>query len=261
MSQVDHSKRFYRNGFDHRSGREVGFADVRRRFDFRSIRVGRWVTPAERDRSATLFYDALCDLVHILGGTETLVSLRGTLSLEYGIGGQPGSSAHYEPGKRSFALAKNAGPGSIAHEWFHAFDHYIASKAFIDVSASAFASKAWLDSARPRPHTLNDRLVTCFSAIMLDETGQEPSELFTLSVRMDRTLGSIYYSLPEELCARAFEAFVQDSPIKNNFLVAGTKATTEAKHGLYPQGAHRERINAAFTDYFSTLGAGLKRTP
>lgn len=255
------STRFYRTGLDHRAGRDVDFAEVRRRFDFRSIRIGRWVTRAERDRSAGLFYDALCDLMHILGGPETLVSLRGTLSLEYGIGGQPGSAAHYEPGKRSFALAKNAGPGSIAHEWFHAFDHYIAAKAFTRASASVFASKAWLASADRRAHPLNDRLMRCFREILLDESGEQPSDLFNRSVATDRELGSMYYSLPEELCARAFEAFVQDAPIKNNFLVAGTKATAEAKLGLYPVGEHRLRINEAFGRYFSLLGAALKRSP
>jgi hypothetical protein len=51
---------------------------------------------------------------------------------------------------------------------------------------------------------------------------------------------------------------VQDAHISNNFLVAGTKASEEAKMGLYPQGEQRVRINAAFRDYFSTLGYALR---
>ena len=76
-------------------------------------------------------------------------------------------------------------------------------------------------------------------------------------MQVDRTLGRVYYSQPEELCARAFEAFIQDAGISNNFLVSGTKATAEAQKGLYPMGEHRERINVAFMDYFSRLGAAL----
>lgn len=258
MSASAKPHRFYRKGRNHRDGRAVGFAEVRRRFDFRSIRLGRWVTPVERDRSATLFYDALCDLMDILNGVEAVVSLRGTLSLEYGIGGRPGVSAHYEPTKRCFALAKNAGPGSIAHEWFHAFDHYIAGKAFAGAPAGLFASKAWLDNKKYRPHPLNDLLMQCYRVILLDETGEYPSELFSASIAKDRELGSFYYSLPEELCARSFEAFIQDAPVKNNFLVSGSKATIEAKYGLYPQGEHRERIRMAFQAYFSSLGNSLK---
>ncbi len=237
----------------------VNFVEVRRRFDFRSIRIGRWVTPAEQARACGLFNQALTDLMTILRGPEPLISLRGTLSLEYGIGGQPGVAAHYSPSSRSFALAKNAGPGSIAHEWFHALDHYLGDKAFSDAPAGMFASKAWLAEATPVPHPLNDRLFTCFKTIMLDPKGKEPSDLFRRSTRVDRSLGQSYYSQPEELCARAFEAFVQDAAIRNHFLVAGTTDSDEAKRGLYPTGMHRQRINAAFSDYFSHLGAALQK--
>ena len=69
-----------------------------------------------------------------------------------------------------------------------------------------------------------------------------------------------YYSQPEELCARAFEAFIQDAPCKNAFLVKGTKETEEARLGLYPQGEERARINAAFRGYFQSLGTALRRS-
>ncbi|WP_207063178.1 CLCA_X family protein [Motiliproteus sp. SC1-56] len=252
-------RQFYRRGPDTRRGQPVTFADVRRRFDFRSIRIGRWVTEAERDRASGLFYDALVDLMHILQGPEALISLRGSLSLKYGIGGQPGVAAHYQPGMRCFSLAKNAGPGSIAHEWFHALDHYLGNKAFSDTPTSMFASKAWLSDATPVVHPLNDRLFACFRAILLDAAGDNPSTLFRTAVDTDRRLRQRYFSQPEEVCARAFEAFVQDAGIRNNFLVAGTRASEEAKRGLYPQGDERARINAAFQDYFSRLGTALSR--
>ncbi|SDJ60258.1 CLCA_X family protein [Microbulbifer yueqingensis] len=250
-------RKFYRSGPARQEGQPVTFTDVRRRFGFSSITIGRWVTQQERDRAAGLFYDALADLMAILQGPESLVSLRGSLSFQYGKGGRRGISAHYHPASRTFSLAKNAGPGSIAHEWFHALDHYLADKAFSDARPGMFASEAWLRDATPVPHTLNDYLFACFRAVMLDEDGENPSELFRVSARMDRANGCVYYSEPAELCARAFEAFVQDASISNNFLVAGTKATEEARVGLYPTGRHRQQINAAFRDYFSVLGAAL----
>ncbi|MBY6190703.1 hypothetical protein KUV22_09780 [Microbulbifer agarilyticus] len=237
----------------------VGFNDVRKRFDFRSIAIGRWVTEAEKTRAAGLFYGALEDLMTILQGPELLISLRGTLAFQYGTGGRPGICAHYEPGTRTFALAKNAGPGSIAHEWFHALDHYLAGKAFSDAPGNMFASEAWLREATPVPHPINDRLFACFRAIMLDESGEHPSDMFRASKAADKANGCVYYASPAEMCARAFEAFVQDATISNNFLVAGTKATEEARLGLYPQDAQRTQINLAFTDYFTVLGASLRR--
>ncbi len=249
---------FYRRGPDHRAGAPVTFLDVRRRFGFRSVEIGRWVTEPEKQRSATLFYDALCDLMTILGGTESLVSLRGSLALQYGIGGRPGVSAHYTPATRSFSLAKNAGPGSIAHEWFHAFDHYISDKLFGEARKGQFASRLWITREDAIAHPLNDRLQACFKAILLNLEGTEPSELFRRSAKADETAGVQYFSLPEELCARAFEAFVQDADCKNGFLVQGTRETAEARMGLYPQGEQRESINRAFAHYFGSLGQALR---
>lgn len=253
------NKEFYRRGPSHQSTNPADFLTIRKRFQFRSVEIGKWVKPEEKQKAAPLFYDALCDLMVILGGNENLISLRGTLALQYGCGGQRGVSAHYDPQTRSFALAKNAGPGSIAHEWFHAFDHYISAKAFDDVSRHQFASKAWLDHADEVEHPLNDMLMMCYQTIILNEEADGPNAYFEKAVLVDSAMDSDYYSRPEELCARAFEAFVQDAAIKNNFLVKGTKESEEAKVGLYPQGEHRQRINQAFQQYFSHLGASLKR--
>lgn len=253
------ARTYFRNGPDYRENQAVSFADIRYRFDFRSIKIGKWVTQAEQERAAGFFYDALADLMLILEAPETLVSLRGTLSLMYGTGGRPGVAAHYDAVQHSFALAKNAGPGSIAHEWFHALDHYLVDKVFSDAPLTMFASKAWLSDATPVVHPLNDYLVTCFKAVLLDESGRQPSDLFVASAAMDKQLGQLYYSQPEELCARAFEAFVQDAAITNHFLVKGTKQSPEALAGLYPKGEQRARINQAFTAYFSVLGGVLMR--
>ena len=239
----------------------VSFVTVRRRFDFRSIEVGRWVTPQERDRAAGRFYQALCVLMTILRGPEPLISLRSTLGLQYGIGGRLGVAAHYIPATRQLALAKNAGAGSLAHEWFHAFDHYMGGKAYRNAGpfGFAFASSAWLNSVSSKPHPLNERLGACFQAIMLTEDGTAPSTLFRASLMADQHLRTVYYTKPEELCARAFEAFIEDSQPRNRFLVNGTVHSHEAKAGLYPQGNHRQRINDAFQCYFAALGAALYR--
>lgn len=166
---------------------------------------------------------------------------------------------HRQGQASSFALAKNAGPGSIAHEWFHAFNHYVATKCFRGIPNGLFASTAWLADATPISHPLNQLLMECFKAILLQPAGEQPSELFQHSVQVDKKLGQLYYSKPEELCARAFEAFVQDATITNHFLVKGTKASPEAERGLYLLGAQREQINAAFSGYFSGLGKALDR--
>lgn len=250
---------YYRRGPEHRYGEIVDFVSIRKLYDFRSVEIGRWVTRNENEEAAALFYDALADLMTILNGTESLISLRGTLAFQYGIGGRPGVAAHYQPATRCFSLAKNAGPGSIAHEWFHALDHYLADKCFSDAPKKMFASSLWLHDATPVVHSLNDLLFKCFKAIFLDETGLEPSELFMASKKVDQQSGVLYWSLPEEMAARAFESYVQDHAICNHFLVKGTKSSKEAQLGLYPQGEQRAIINTAFQEYFRYLGNSLRK--
>lgn len=237
----------------------TNFVLIRRQFDFRGIEMGRWVTPEERDRAAENFQRALGDLMAVLQGPEQLISLRGTLGLQFGKGGRPGVAAHYMPATRQLALAKNAGAGSLAHEWFHAFDHYMGDKMCPLESAQSFASNNWLSNAFVKAHPLNELLAECFKTIMLDGSGSEPSELFWASQKADKTLNIVYYAKPEEMCARAFEAFVEDEVPSSRFLVKGTRFSEEAKLGLYPQGALRQAIRRAFLAYFHRLGAALHR--
>lgn len=247
---------FYRNGPSHRDGADVSFQDIRKLFNFKSITVGRWVTPDEQQIAANLFFDALYDLLAILQVEESVISLNGSLSLAFGSGGQKHSCAHYDSGKRQLALAKNAGAGALAHEWFHAFDHYIAQRMFASVNSETFASKAWLDNAALNDHPLNLKLDHYFNLLFLNDLGR-PNDYFVRSVEADRALKMYYYAQPQEMAARAFEAMVQDHEIKNAFLVKGTKRSTEARLGIYPRDNLRQALNSALMLYFYQLGAAI----
>jgi hypothetical protein len=247
---------FYRNGPSHRDGADVTFQDIRKLFNFSSITIGKWVTADEQQIAANLFFDALYDLATILNVNEQVLSLNGTLSLAFGSGGQKGASAHYNSARRQLALAKNAGAGALAHEWFHAFDHYIAPKMFADVGSGSFASQAWLDNVPLNPHPLNEKLSNCFSSLFLDNNNR-PNDYFVRSVEADRALKIYYYAMPQEMAARAFEACIQDHTIKNAFLVQGTKRSTEARLGIYPHGNLRIALNESLMLYFYQLGVAI----
>lgn len=70
------------------------------------------------------------------------ISLNGDLALAFGARGQGLSSAraHYEPAKVVINLTKMNGAGSLAHEWWHAFDHYLARQ-------DGIASAEWVVDA------------------------------------------------------------------------------------------------------------------
>ncbi len=137
-------KLYYRNGPSHRDGADLTFGDIVKIFGFRTAKVGAWVNQQEQQAAANLFFDALCDLMTILQVNEQVISLRGTLSIAFGSGGSKYSSAHYNSATRTIALAKNAGPGSLAHEYFHAFDHFIAARFLKKSGFNDFASSLWL---------------------------------------------------------------------------------------------------------------------
>jgi hypothetical protein len=251
-------KPFYRNGPSHRDGADVSFQDIVKIFGFRTATIGKWVTTEEQQIAANLFFDALCDLMDILQVPEAVISLNGSLSLAFGSGGRKHSSAHYESNTKKLALAKNAGGGALAHEWFHAFDHYICDKLFVQASHEQFASQCWLQDKKQISHQLNKKLSQCFEAIFLGPGKSQPNEYVKRSAQADNLLQIFYYARPQEMVARAFEACIQDHSTKNAFLVQGTIQSPEAKMGIYPAEELRTTISKNILDYFYHLGRGLK---
>jgi hypothetical protein len=250
---------YYRNGPSHRDGADVSFHDIVKLFGFRTVTIGKWVNNQEQQLAANLFFDALCDLMDILGVPEQVISLNGSLSLAFGSGGNKHSSAHYDSARVTLALAKNAGGGALAHEWIHAFDHYICDKLFVHSTVDEFASVVWLTDRELRQHRLNQKLNDIFTTLFLSQDKRTASEYVERSALADRHLDNFYYAQPQELLARAFEAAIQDQPIKNAFLVQGTKQSPEAKLGIYPQAKLRQSISLKLLDYFRHLGQAINK--
>ncbi len=263
---------YFRNGPEHRAGADVSFGDIVKIFDFRRIKIGRWVSATETQLAANLFFDALSDLQLLLQVPARVISLNGSLALSFGIGGEPGTCAFYQPQGRLLALAKNAGGGSLAHEWFHAFDHYIASRFCIGADPTDFASRSWLHGAQVQPHPLNQLLAAGFAHCLLAPCGAQPSAYFQRSAAADSSRGTLYYALPEELCARAFENMLQRQSLQNSFLVSGTvwqnrKGQTGALHdeqqkraAVYPDAVESSQLAVHWLQYFQRLGQALTKS-
>ncbi len=249
---------YYRNGQDYREGADVTFADIVNIFGFRTVEIGKWVTKEEQAIAANLFFDALCDLMEILQVPMQVITLNNTLSLSFGKGGRKHAYAHYNSAKRQLALAKNAGGGALAHEWFHAYDHYICQRVFDTHAPHLFATEAWLNELAPvKPHALNDILFESFKHMFLNNTASGPSLLMQISIQADKANNHFYYARPQEIAARAFERMVQESAIKNAFLAKGTLKSAEANMGLYPSGQELQNITTPLYRYFKYLGDAL----
>jgi hypothetical protein len=97
-------------------------------FSPRAIEFGNWNNQAERQQVLNHAYDGLLDLADTLKVSPKALMLNGDLAIAFGARGQglSGAKAHYEPDYGVINLTKMKGAGSLAHEWFHALDHYLA---------------------------------------------------------------------------------------------------------------------------------------
>ncbi|MBJ8476495.1 PLxRFG domain-containing protein [Acinetobacter bereziniae] len=116
-----------RKGVERRKG-DVKDTDFMEIFGFRGVEFGNWNNQFERQQLLNDAFDGLLDLADVLNIPPKAISLNGDLALAFGARGQGLSSAraHYEPAKAVINLTKMNGAGSLAHEWWHAFDHYLA---------------------------------------------------------------------------------------------------------------------------------------
>ena len=117
-----------REGIDYREGRDVTPDDFLNEFGFRGVEFGNWVPQGERQMYLNKTYDAIKDFCSIIGISPKAFSLGGRLGLAFGARGTSRALAHYEPAKEVINLTRMRGVGSLAHEWFHALDNYLAKQ-------------------------------------------------------------------------------------------------------------------------------------
>jgi hypothetical protein len=122
-----HLDNIERSGPDYRKGKNVTGEDFIKDFGFRGVEFGNWVANDERQRTVNFAYDGLHDLARVLGVDPKAISLNGTLGLAFGARGRGGrAAAHYESHTLAINMTKLQGSGTLAHEWGHALDDYLA---------------------------------------------------------------------------------------------------------------------------------------
>ena len=124
-----------RAGPERRTG-NVNGQDFKDTFGLRGVEFGNWNNQDERQALMNDAWDGLLDLADVLGLPPKALGLNGDLALAFGARGHGLNSAraHYEPARTVINLTKEQGAGSLAHEWFHALDHYFGRQ---DGKASA----------------------------------------------------------------------------------------------------------------------------
>jgi|GEM_PF-1800597 len=135
-----HLERLVREGQDWRNGRDISGEDLMTHFGFRAIEFGKWLPQDERQAVLNMAFDSFCDLSSATSLPPQAMSFGGTLALAFGsrgTGGKGAFAAHFESARFVINLTRLNGAGSLAHEWFHAFDwHQGGGKAFLSDMAS-----------------------------------------------------------------------------------------------------------------------------
>lgn len=219
------------------------FADA---FGFRGVQFGNWVEENRRQVDINEAFDAFMDMAEALGIPPKAVSLDGSLGLAFGARGIPNAKAHYEPDNVVINLSKKSGPGSLAHEWFHAFDNYFA-RLDITGQTKAQALDKFATNYSAAPRNMRPEVWEAFKRIRQTlETGTFADR----SRKLDDAKGKPYYSQMIEKAARAFERYTVDrletTEISNDFLVNLTKDNSPAL-------PNREEMDAGIRQAYDNL--------
>lgn len=228
-----------RVGNDYRQGRDMSpeaFAEV---FPFRGVEFGNWVNQIERAACLNEAADALQDLAAIIGIRPEAVALGGSLAWAFGSRGVGRALAHYETGRRVVNLTKKKGNGCIAHEWFHALDHFVMIQqgrpSFMAVSDSVAYGEAEKSPIRRAAYDLKKAL--------------NASEMCKRAARIDAFKAKAYWSTVTELAARGFEAVIyyklQAAGLCNDYLVNFKECNEWSRPDCYPYPTKEEAAELA----------------
>lgn len=199
-----------RIGTDYRKGENVTPEKFAAEFGFRGVQFGNYVEQGRRAEDLNNAYDALLDLSNAIGIPSRAVSLEGKLALAFGArgkGGKNAAMAHYEPTNVVINLTKNAGAGSLGHEWWHALDNYFGKKQDQQylTDSPRQRMKAGEDKKLVPYDTIRPEMVTAFADLM---AAIKKTDMQKRSVKADSTRSKAYWATDIEMSARAFEAWL-----------------------------------------------------
>ncbi len=240
-----------RDGEDFRDGIDVDGEDMLAAFGFRGGEFGNWENQNDRQTNLNMSYEAFKDIAKALNISDKDVGLGGQLAIAYGARGRGNALAHYEKGYNVINLTKMRGAGSLAHEFGHALDAYVAEAQQRTVNFETEAYRgAFADVLR---------------TMKINPDTREATEFYRDAKLIDASYsksGHDYWQSEKELFARAFACYIKDklSPDRSDYLCghAELPPTRVGKNFdktayTYPRGEERERINAAFDRAFEYL--------
>lgn len=227
-----------REGENYRNGVEVDGQQMLDTFNFYGGEFGNWERQTERQMNLNFAYDAFKDLAYALDIEDKDVSLGGNLSLAFGARGSGNALAHYERIANVINLTRMKGAGSLAHEFGHALDSFIARETGMRKS---FATETFCD--------ITDKVMDAIKYKESENGWREYTEFYYNAKAMDGEYTG-YWASNVELFARAFACYIKDKlaekGMQNDYLCGHCESAGTS-------GEERVRINKAFDEMFAAL--------
>lgn len=250
-----------RDGKDYRGGRNVDNAEFMETFGISGITYGNWVNRAARQAKLNATYDALLDLAFVLGIPARAISLNGSLGVQFGASGKGKAKAHYRPNDVSINLTRDKGDGSLAHEWWHALDHY-----FMRQHAEHSLTMTSDVAEKFAPQVMNAEAAQNFLALM--RAFRSGSYYSRAKLYDETTNGKGYWDGIVEMSARAFQCYVAEKVREgglNDYLssymgkeefarmdAAFEEGMNESRYP-YPTAEELKELRPLFDKFFSSL--------
>lgn len=273
---------------DHRGGENVTPEAFKESFGLADVGFGTWVGAKEDQDHLNYSFDAFNDLAKHFGARPKDLGFGGRLHFTIGALGHGKFAAHFQRAQPApdgsrvqvINVTNTRGDGTLYHEWVHALDYNLGGEwgseyktgpvrraflnmlmyrvpkpADVDAEAAKFLTGGWYWSG-------DKRLDKVGAAIRAMETFKGSRTGKTAYKQNADNLGKDYWGNPEELIARAAEAWAVDTlGGTNTYLVnpawAGDGAITKEKgyRGTpYPSGDERK----VFAEVFGALTRAIK---
>ena len=121
-----------RTGYDWNNSQEIHADTLKDKFNISGVQWGASVNGKfEREEWLKLISESLSDLAFALNADTKAIGLHDgdyTLAIAVGSQGQTNAQAHYGANEHFIHLNRMRSSGSLAHEWFHAYDKMMFNK-------------------------------------------------------------------------------------------------------------------------------------
>lgn len=187
------------------------------------------------------------------------------LAIAFGSRGKGGALAHYEPGRKVINLTKLKGAGCLAHEFGHAFDHYLFglcgyTGGLVGVNEpflSYVAKPSEYDRVEHKAPEITNAMAQVTKA-MRYKNACTRTMFYQSALALDKSRKRPYYSSIIEMFARCFESYIEDKlheyGMQSQYLVHSTRNNSiYGDLAPYPTGEERMAINQAIENLINIV--------